>query len=115
MKTVDMSQGGAAHAATAYRIAINVNSSGANVLVAGTAGRIILVMSYVLVSAVDNTIDFEDSDGGVLGGPMQLLAQGGIAAPYCQMGHFKLPAGKGLSLGLTVGAQVGGHLAYALI
>lgn len=116
MRDTDTEQGGALWAAESKWATVNAAAGGANTIVAAPAAtRYMLIMEYVLICAADNIITFQDSDGVVLSGPMSIAANGGISAPYCKMGHFKVPLGKGLVLNLNSAQQVGGHIAYALV
>lgn len=110
LRDIDTTQGGAAWAAEVVRAAVNVNQVGSNVVIAGVAGKYLVLLSYVLVGAGANTITIEDSDGYVKGGPMSFAANGGAAPPECRAGHAEFAVGKGLCIGLTAATQVGGHV-----
>lgn len=115
MRDTDATQGGALWAAETVWYTINASSLGANTVISAVAGKYHLAMSYVLVCAADNVVTFQDSDGTVLSGPMSLSATGGISAPRCAEGHFKVPVGKGLVINLGTAAQVGGHITLARV
>ena len=93
---------------------INVSDADPTELVAGVANRSIWVLSYVFVADAANAIALEDSDGTVLGGPMSVAANGGVAAPFNPAGHFHLATGKGLYINNSAADQVGGHLTYII-
>lgn len=91
-----------------YTIPISV-SSGTTQLVAAQAGKVISVVSYVVVASGAGTVKF--SDGSDLTGAMALAANGGVAAN----GQASSPwfwTGAGNALSIVTTATVNGHLTY---
>lgn len=88
-------------------------AGGGNTIVAGVAGKQIVVVGYVLNGVTAGTAQWLDSGLTDLTGAMQLAAGGTIVAPYSLDGWFS--TGVGLSLGLNlVGGTVAGHVIYLL-
>ncbi len=102
-------------------VAINVNSSGDNTLIAGAAGKIIRVLNFALFPATAVACKFTDGPGGAaLTGPMNLGTTGlypGWAPTMAggfTIGHFETSAGNALVLNLGAGTQVCGYINYIL-
>jgi len=95
--------------------AINVSAIGATLIVAAVALRSIWVLSYEIVTTAGNSVTLEDSTGVVYRGPMPFIANGGIATPYNAAGHFRIPVGRGLSIGCTSALQTGGGVCYVVV
>lgn len=96
--------------------AVNITVSGPTTVIAGTAGKRIMVVSGILVGTAATSITFEDTLGTVYGGPMPFAANGGVAIPYCATGAIKrLPIGAGLVVGSSVATPVGGLISYILL
>lgn len=87
-----------------------IGTPGDNVLVAGVAGKFIVVHQFAFTCQAPVTIRFEDSDGTVLAGPWNFDTAGGAAPPVNHMGMFKVASGKDLILNLGGSVQVGGFL-----
>jgi hypothetical protein len=95
---------------------VNCSALGPNTIVVNETTKHIAVLQYVLDCATPgNTITWEDSDGILHSGPMPFSETGGMVAPFSEVGHFVLAAGKSLVLDLAAAAQVSGHLSYALV
>lgn len=97
------------------RSAINVSSSGLNLIVPATPGYSIVVFQYKLVCAGAVSVTWESSGGTVLDGPCAFAANGGVSEPKNEMGHFATVKGEGLSIFLSGATQVGGHVVWGLI
>jgi hypothetical protein len=98
------------------RAVIDNASSGNNTIVAAVAGKKIRVLQFALVAAAAVTVRFEsDADGTALTGQMSFAANGGIAPPWCPVGHFETVAGKLLNLELGGAQSVDGWLVYQLV
>ncbi|MFH1110966.1 MAG: hypothetical protein V1790_17475 [Planctomycetota bacterium] len=96
--------------------AVNINALGPTTVVAGVAGKCILLVSGILVGTAANSITLEDTLGEVYGGPMPFAANGGVAIPYCPIGAIKkLPLGTGLVIGSSVATPVGGIVSFIRI
>jgi hypothetical protein len=96
--------------------AVSVASSGNNVAIAGTAGSIIVVLSYALSAAGNVTVRWVSEDGTFLSGPMPMLASTPLDAAWNPEGHFDTEvAGDDLILNLSGAVAVGGHITYTVI
>lgn len=93
-----------------FRVPINASASGDNTLLAGVAGKNIIVHQFAFTCVGAVTITFEDEDGNVLAGPWSFDATGGAAPPVNLMGMFKVAVGKDLIMNLSSAVQVGGFL-----
>ena len=93
---------------------INASSNGDNVLVAGVAGKAIIVLQYVYERADAVTITIKSEDGTVLDGPCgPSVVGGGKASGFCPVGWFRTTTlGDDLIMNLSSGVQVGGSLVY---
>ena len=93
---------------TLHSIPIAV-SSGTTELVAAQEGKVISVVSYVVVTATAGTVQF--SDGADLTGAMSFGANGGVAANgQASSPWFWTAEGSALSIVTSVAAA--GHLTY---
>ncbi len=107
--------------ATVLKVAVNASSNGLNAIVSGVPAangvppKIVRVLSYVLVCKTAVDVSWESELGTVLAGPMPFGANGGAAPPYNPLGHFDTLPGEGLSLFLSSGVQVGGHVTYLIV
>lgn len=98
------------------RVTINASSSGSNTLVALTAGKKIIVMQYLFERADPVTITIQSSGGRVLLGPCgPSVRGGGMAPPFCPVGHFETDVGEALIMSLSGAVQVGGSLVFILV
>jgi hypothetical protein len=100
--------------ANARSATVNASSNGANTVIAAAPGKVIRVLSYVLVCAGAVSCTWESDGGTILAGPMPFAANGGAAPPKDQDGHFDTLSGEGLVLFLSSGVQVGGHVKYLI-
>ena len=92
-------------------IAINQTATTTYIPVDATKAPVI-VTSYVISSTAAVTVQWKDSDGNALSGPMQIPVNGVIASGYCPDGQFETLQGKGVQLVQTGGGTVGGHFSY---
>jgi hypothetical protein len=98
------------------RAVIDNATSGDNTLVAGVTGKRIRVLQFALVAVGAVTVRFESAASGTaLTGQMSFAANGGIAPPFCPVGHFETVAGELLNLELGGAVSVDGWLVYQLI
>lgn len=90
-------------------------ASGANTVISGQAGKRIRVLSYVIVASAAVNAKFQSSNLGATvdkSGLMDFAANGGISAPYCEVGHLETNIGDSLGLNLSGATAVGGHITY---
>ncbi len=100
-------------ALTPKYLAVDVNSSGDNTLVAAVADKKILVLGCVLIAAGAVNIRFEDGAGGTaLSGVMNLTTNSGFTAPLGLPGWAKTSTNTLLNLELSTGIAVAGWLVY---
>src|SRR5262245_14187511 len=100
-----------------WTVAINASASGNNQIVAGVAGRRVVILGYILIAS--GAVTAQWISGAVnLTGPMALGGAGGgvSASPgRSEVGFFRWGVGAtGADLTLTLGGatQVGGSLTY---
>lgn len=92
---------------------ISCSSSGANIIVAAVTSKKIRVLSYVLVAnAAVNAKWQSHTTPTDLSGLLYLAANGGVSAPFSQVGHFESLSGESLDLNLSSAIAVGGHITY---
>lgn len=92
---------------------INVSSSGDNSIVVAVTGKVIRVLSYVIVA--DSAVAAKwvsGAAGTAISGAMSLAANGGVAAPYTPVGHFQTGVNTALVLNLSGAVGARGHLTY---
>ena len=95
------------------RAAIAAAGAGNNTLVAAVTGKQIRVIGFSFVCAGAVTVRFEDGAGGTaLTGQMEFAANGGIAPPEAQSGHFQTSSATLLNLELSGAVSVAGWLNY---
>ena len=100
---------------------INANANGDNQVVAGVAGKRIRCIGYVLMAGGTVNATWKSSGGTLLSGAFPLVAQAGAAAPQGPVapggiqGWFESATGEDLTLNLSAGVQVSGHLVYQLV
>lgn len=95
-------------------VAVNQGgAAGTTVLVtADSGGRLIKVVSYIIVLSADGTLRF-DSDAVPMTGAMTISAKGGVVAPAGK--HPYLATGPGEELRITTtGGGANGHLSYVV-
>ncbi len=103
-------------ALTPKYLAVDVNSSGDNTLIAAVSGKKILVIGCVLIAAGAVNIRFEDGTGGSpLTGVMNLTTNSGFTLPLGIPGWFKTSTNTLLNLELSGAVAVAGTLVYAEI
>lgn len=79
-------------------------------------GQSLLVLGYLLIASGNCVaLTFESSGGTILSGPYTHAAQSGNVAPFSQSGHFPVPKGEDLQLGISDAISVGGHIIYGVI
>jgi hypothetical protein len=76
----------------------------------------VVVFAYKLIcSDAVTALTLEASGGEVLDGPYHHLESGGSVEAYNPQGHFLVPAGERLVLGLSDAIHVGGKISYGLV
>jgi hypothetical protein len=94
---------------------INVAGSGDNDVLAGTKGKKIKVVNYVVVAAASVVVKWKTSSGAELSGPMSFIANSGVSAQGSKDAWlFETALGDDLILNLGLAVSVGGHLCYYL-
>jgi hypothetical protein len=101
--------------AKAKRAAINASASGANTVVAGVPGMVIIALQFLVISTTQFNVTWQASGGTLLTGPLPVAANGGACAPYSPVGWLETPIGEGLSLFLGSANQVGGEVVYVVL
>ncbi len=100
-------------ALTPKYLAVDVNSSGNNTLVAAVTDRKILVLGCVLIAAGAVNIRFQDGAGGTaLSGVLNLTTNSGYTAPLALPGWCKTSTNTLLNLELSGAVAVAGWLVY---
>jgi len=94
-------------------LAVNVAASGDTILLAGVAGKSIVVLSLMLVAAAEVTVKFKSNSNDKTGG-MAFAANGGLTADS-RHGLFSGERGGDLTINLSGAVQTGGSLMYAYI
>ena len=103
-------------ALTPKYVAVDVNSSGDNTLIAAVASRRILILGCVLIAAGTVTIRLEDGAGGTaLSGQMDLTTNSGFTLPFSEIGWNKTSVNTLLNLELSGAVKVAGVMTYAEI
>jgi hypothetical protein len=91
--------------------AVNADTMGANVLVAGISNEIIRCYRLLLVATTAVAIEILDGDT-VLLGPMSMAAGAVFLLPFDSQPWAVSSAGNALQLNLSAGVQVGGGIFY---
>ena len=105
-----------ASALTPKYLAVDVNSSGDNTLVAAVSGKRILVIGCVLIAAGTVSIRFESGAGGTpISGVMDLTTNSGFTAPLGIPGWGRTATNTLLNLELSGAVKVSGMLVYVEI
>ncbi len=100
-------------ALTPKYLAVDVNSSGDNTLVAAVSGKKILVLGCVIVAAGAVNVRFEDGAGATaLTGVINLTTNSGFTLPLGLPGWFKTSTNTLLNLELSGATAVAGTLVY---
>src|SRR5271170_937446 len=86
-------------------VAINLNSSGNNTLVAGVAGKIIRVYRLFFIVTSSTSITFQDASTA-LTGPMAFAANGGMVLDFDTKPWFTVAKGDSWVLNSTNAVQV---------
>lgn len=95
------------------RAAISAASAGNNTIVAAVSGKEIVVVQFGIVADAAVTVKFQSAAGGTdVTGAMSFAANGGIAPPYCEVGHFKTASGALLNMVLGGAVGVRGWIVY---
>ena len=99
--------------------AVDFNTAATQTVIpASSTGRRIFVIGYVLLNGVATaqTVQFK-SGANLLGGVMALPSSvgGGVVAPVCSDDRcwFYTDPGAALSMVMSAGTQVGGHIVFA--
>lgn len=105
-----------------FSVPVSVNSNGDNTLIAGVAGRRIMVVGYVLMGAGTVTAKFTDGAGGTVLGTLPLTTTYPTVAPIApispvagQQGWMCGTAGNALVMNLSSGVFAYGHISYCLV
>lgn len=97
-------------------VKISTTDTGDNTVLALVADKKIRVLSYTIVSAGTVSCTWmSDVVGGTqvaLTGAMPLVANTGVHAAYCPVGHFETVSAKALVLTKSADVDVFGHLTY---
>ncbi len=105
-----------ASALTPKYLAVDVNTSPNNTLIAAVSGKKILVLGCVLIAAGAVNIRFEDGTGSTaLTGVINLTTNSGFTLPLGLPGWFKTSTNTLLNLELSTGIAVAGTLVYTEI
>ncbi len=105
-----------ASALTPKYLAVDVNTSPNNTLIAAVSGKKILVLGCVFIAAGSVNIRFEDGTNGTpLTGVMNLTSNSGATLPLGLPGWFKTSTNTLLNLELSAGIAVAGTLVYTEI
>ncbi len=101
------------HAEIKYAV-INEGSTGDNTLVSAVAGKKILMISCIIISAGEVGIRFEDgaSTGTYLSGIMPLTSNSGFTAPFNEGGWLIGSTNTLLNLELSGTVDIDGMLTY---
>jgi hypothetical protein len=102
-------------------VSVDVSGSGNNQIIAGVPGMVIDVLAYTLVPDSTVVMKLTDGAGGTeLTGPLKLTTAGiAHSVPGRDLSgpiplFSTLTAGADLTLNLSAGIQVSGHLTYRL-
>ena len=105
-----------ASALTPKYLAVDVNTSPDNTLIAAVSGKKILVLGCVLIAAGAVNIRFEDGAGGTaLTGVINLTTNSGFTLPLGIPGWFRTSTNTLLNLELSGATAVAGTLVYTEI
>lgn len=85
---------------------VTLSSSGAGVVVAGSASKTVRVMRMLLVSATPLSVDFRDGASTILSGPFPLGTDGAIVLDDSGEPWFTTSSGNGFEIGLSVAGSV---------
>jgi hypothetical protein len=88
----------------------NQSTGAAHAVVAAVAATQLKLLGLTLTSAGDCVVTIEDSDGTDLVGAQQLIKGVPWVLPISEVGWAKPAVGKGISVLLASGVQVGGAL-----
>lgn len=90
---------------------ISVSSSGDNQIVAANATKKLRVLAYTIVA--DGTVAAKWRNGTTdVTGAMSWVANTGISAPFCPVGHFETSTNAALNLNLSAAVGARGHVTY---
>lgn len=92
--------------------AISASAAGENLVVAAVAGKKIRVLKYTIVTSGAVAAKFRTSSGADLTGAMALAANSGVGGAFCPVGLLETAVGDALTLNLSTGAGIAGHLTY---
>lgn len=102
--------------ATPQYAVINTSATGDTSIVAAVTGKVIRVLSYVIVADSAVAAKFTSGAAGTaLTGAMSLSANGGVAAPFNPVGHFQTASNTALVLNLSAAVGARGHLTYVAV
>lgn len=102
------------------RAPINASASGANIIVAATAGKQIVVLSYLLLVDGPATVKWQSKPAGSavdLSGAMPLASNSGISNGGVGelAGVLETVSGSALHINLSAAVNCTGHLTYILV
>ena len=93
-------------------VAINISSSGDNMMVAGVAGQVIRIFKIFFITAAVVNVTFKDGAGNALTGPMPFVANMGMVLDFDTKTWVTTALGTSFIINLSSGVQVSGALQY---
>lgn len=98
------------------RALISASTTGATQIVAAVASKKIRVLTGFLVASAAVNVKFQSHVTPTdLTGLMSFAANGGLAIPYCELGHLDTVAGEALDINLSGAVAVGGAITYVAV
>ena len=94
--------------------AIAVSSSGANQIVAASAGNKIRVVAYNYMANGTVNVKWQSAANDKTG-LAYLVVNTGKVVPFCPVGWFETNSGEALNLNLSGAVAVGGEVVYVLV
>lgn len=92
---------------------VAISNSADVALVAAVTGKKIRVLQYTIVSGGTVGLRFTNGSGGAaLTGVMPLVANSGVASPYCPVGLFETSITTALWFDVDAAITIYGHLTY---
>lgn len=90
---------------------INATASGDNTIVAAVSGKVVRVISYLLIA--NGTVTATWKQGATnISGPLPLVVNAGACAPEATRGWMETASNAALILNLSSAVTVGGHISY---
>lgn len=91
---------------------ISASASGSNSIVAAVTGKKIRVLQFSLIANGTVNAKFRSAAATDKTGLYYLVANSGLAPPFCPLGLFETTSGEALTLDLSAAIAVGGQLVY---